>query len=759
MLDKFRENPITWDKASRKVYEPLRASAGDNKGRKLFVQIVNDGVVENLSGASLSLFWETKDKANNGLDAFKTVNAEKGEFEIYYTTGMLSNEGTLNANLVLVDANGRVVSEPFTITVFKGIDDDAIQSSDSFTALTQALIDVSNLEQNFTPILHGITTQLQQTPYKSGSFIGMIPNDSTKAAENFTILLAELNKNEIVFLDNKYFISGNGTVSNVNIIGNGELLLTSHETQITVTNSLVIQDISISVGNGFNRPNPNNFPLFNFVTSAADKIILNNVKTPNYVFIVRYFNDAQTIKTLNFLDVKHCHFENPRIVVHMQAITLIGKITIDENTLHNSESVPFNFNNMVMNDVIITNNTTKNDLSFWQTETSVYMAFAIVVGLGNVYYTNNVTSGLKTRKDNCSVYDAYLSVSEVYWKNNIWEDNIRVSTSPSHFNALFYGKHADDTAEMIRVCTDNIFRITERLYSSLSQQERDMIEIIIYRFQSKVDTFIFDNNFIDTRGLKLKGNFGEQIYRRFLYRGNTIQGHLVQDFVRPLGDGTGNSELDISNNRITSTGASEITFSYKVGTSDEAMKFGLTTFKENYVAFPFRNFFINFATDTLELGGNTIINTGVNPATFFNGSIAHDIKMNADTFNSEKGLNVFGGSIDYSGMLVNITENFVATGGSKTLKLPIPSNGLIKLSENTMQGANTFEFSYKLEIVDGVTMLTYPVSGGEKTTVPFNDRFYPTTNNRLYLHPDLGMALGHVVGLNNFQVFYMIEKT
>ena len=145
MLEQFRETPITWDKASRKVYEPLRASAGDNKGRKLSVQVVNGGVIESLSGASLSLFWETKDKAHNGLDAFDPVDATKGEFEIYYTTGMLSNEGTLNANLVLVDASGRIVSEPFSITVFKGIDDDAIQSSDSFTALTEALAQVGTI--------------------------------------------------------------------------------------------------------------------------------------------------------------------------------------------------------------------------------------------------------------------------------------------------------------------------------------------------------------------------------------------------------------------------------------------------------------------------------------------------------------------------------------------------------------------------------------------------------------------------------------
>lgn len=190
MLDKFRETAITWDKANRKVYEPLRVSAGDNKGRKLSVQVVNGGVIESLSGASLSLFWETKDKAHKGLDAFTAVDATKGEFEIYYTTGMLSNEGTLNANLVLVDASGRVVSEPFTISVFKGIDDDAIQSSDSFTALTEALAQVGTinnkadrsellaLESTFEQNKVSVEQQLQQTDGRIDTILEL-PDGST----------------------------------------------------------------------------------------------------------------------------------------------------------------------------------------------------------------------------------------------------------------------------------------------------------------------------------------------------------------------------------------------------------------------------------------------------------------------------------------------------------------------------------------------------------------------------------------------------
>ena len=172
MLNEFRSTHITWDKATSRIYSPVTANASDENGRKLVVQIVNSGQVEDLTGATLHLYWETRDKAHDGLDVFKAVDLKKGEFELSYTTDMLSNHGVLNANLVLIDTVGRVVSERFKITVTEGIDNDAIQSENSFTSLTQALIDISDLEQNYAPRLNDLTAQLQQTIKKDTGSVG-----------------------------------------------------------------------------------------------------------------------------------------------------------------------------------------------------------------------------------------------------------------------------------------------------------------------------------------------------------------------------------------------------------------------------------------------------------------------------------------------------------------------------------------------------------------------------------------------------------
>ena len=183
-LDKFRSQTIVWDKANRKVYENVRVSSEDENGRKLAVQIVNDGVVEDLTGFSLNLAWETRDKTTSGLDAFEVVDISKGQFSITYKTGMLQNVGNLNAQLVLVGTDtSKITSENFTITVFGGVGTDGAESSNEFSALTTALATVNqydarieskadkstteqsllSLNQQLEQTEQDLTAQLQQT--------------------------------------------------------------------------------------------------------------------------------------------------------------------------------------------------------------------------------------------------------------------------------------------------------------------------------------------------------------------------------------------------------------------------------------------------------------------------------------------------------------------------------------------------------------------------------------------------------------------
>ena len=133
---------ILWDRAGKELYEKPEARTG----RIMRVQVTNRGVVEDLTGYTLNLGWKsTVDETKFGLDAFEAVGITKGIFELEYTSGMLTNIGTLKATLQLVPVAGNTVeSDNFVITVTKSaIDAEAIQSETSFTALALALVDVN----------------------------------------------------------------------------------------------------------------------------------------------------------------------------------------------------------------------------------------------------------------------------------------------------------------------------------------------------------------------------------------------------------------------------------------------------------------------------------------------------------------------------------------------------------------------------------------------------------------------------------------
>lgn len=148
LLGNFRTQIIRWNRASNHIRGKFRAASSDEHGRRLMVQITNDGVYDNVVGGSLHLYWNSKTHKTNGLDVFTLVNEEEGLYELYYTTELLSNIGPLSCNLYFVDNEGSITSEEFMIYVFKGINIDAIQSSDSFSSLMDALSRVVSIEDS-----------------------------------------------------------------------------------------------------------------------------------------------------------------------------------------------------------------------------------------------------------------------------------------------------------------------------------------------------------------------------------------------------------------------------------------------------------------------------------------------------------------------------------------------------------------------------------------------------------------------------------
>lgn len=175
MLKEFRTQRIIWDTANSRLFDPVQAVEGDENGRHLEVQIVNEGKIEPLNNVGLKLAWESQDRSTGNLEPFDVLDASKGLFKLSYPTGMLAHKGRLKASLVIYFTDGKLESREFEIYNQRSlVRTDAMESSNEFSALTQALVKINDLESNYAPQLQQVTRQLAQTEQELNSEIATI---------------------------------------------------------------------------------------------------------------------------------------------------------------------------------------------------------------------------------------------------------------------------------------------------------------------------------------------------------------------------------------------------------------------------------------------------------------------------------------------------------------------------------------------------------------------------------------------------------
>ena len=144
LSDDFYYQPIRLDTINTRVYADLLAKEGDANGRGLLVTLTENGLMKDTTGIALNLKWEHTSVGNQGLDNFETVDPSKGLYKITYPSEML-NRGKIRAFIQIIDSGKLAGTRNIEITVDRGVGDDtAIASSDSFSALASALIEVQS---------------------------------------------------------------------------------------------------------------------------------------------------------------------------------------------------------------------------------------------------------------------------------------------------------------------------------------------------------------------------------------------------------------------------------------------------------------------------------------------------------------------------------------------------------------------------------------------------------------------------------------
>ncbi|MBC9703293.1 MAG: CotH kinase family protein [Leuconostoc sp.] len=155
-LDTFKNIDLTIEHANRDNFIPRQfSSEGDISGRTLTVQITENGVPANITGAILSAVWTNKTSGISDITEFQAVDSANGIFMLTYPSHMMTR-GTVEMAIQILYKGQNTVTRKFDITV-QGVNGNfkAIIEAQQFNYLTQMMARVSEMEERYSSIGDG----------------------------------------------------------------------------------------------------------------------------------------------------------------------------------------------------------------------------------------------------------------------------------------------------------------------------------------------------------------------------------------------------------------------------------------------------------------------------------------------------------------------------------------------------------------------------------------------------------------------------
>ena len=154
----------------KKIHTKLKAKQGDSKSRYILVNLISNSTYYDLSDCAVKIYGIKKDKTIFFNHATVT-NAKQGQFEIELTTQALAVTGQIEIQILILGTNEeKLTTFSFFIEVEKTIiDDAAIESTNEFTALTEALSSVQNIDNRFREVdeqFNTIENDIESLDYK-----------------------------------------------------------------------------------------------------------------------------------------------------------------------------------------------------------------------------------------------------------------------------------------------------------------------------------------------------------------------------------------------------------------------------------------------------------------------------------------------------------------------------------------------------------------------------------------------------------------
>ena len=101
---------LVWSECDAVLGGALVASPADAHGRGISLGIERDGAGVDLTGAHVYLVWRHRELRKRGCEPFEAVDAGAGKFRVFYPAAMASDEGTVDAQIVISFDDGRTLS-------------------------------------------------------------------------------------------------------------------------------------------------------------------------------------------------------------------------------------------------------------------------------------------------------------------------------------------------------------------------------------------------------------------------------------------------------------------------------------------------------------------------------------------------------------------------------------------------------------------------------------------------------------------------
>lgn len=137
---------------NKKPFQTITANRGEVGSRFIRITIVDNGTPVDLTGVTISLYAKKPDSTK----VFNSVTVEdktNGIVLAELTSQILSVVGIVRLTLLLVKNGSKLASKQFLVNVDESIvDDEAIESTNEFTALVDALGRVNNIDNRFEEV-------------------------------------------------------------------------------------------------------------------------------------------------------------------------------------------------------------------------------------------------------------------------------------------------------------------------------------------------------------------------------------------------------------------------------------------------------------------------------------------------------------------------------------------------------------------------------------------------------------------------------